>query len=437
VTFEDYDLRSPLVLTGGTIADATEALATVTVADAQGNTATGRGTVFLSAIWAWPRSERSFVERVDAMQQMCLEIADFMPVLCHEPLHPIRHALALEDWADGHRVAVGLRLFLAEHIPRLAMLVCMSPFDAALHDAYGRLHGMSSYDVLGREFTGEDLSCWLGEVGEGRYLDAFIRPRGRSALDAWLVVGTNDALRERDARDLGDGLPSSVESWIRRCGYRLFKLKVKGADPVAEAEWVAGVFEEIVAIRNELGLGGEMGYLVDPNEGCEGPWVVMAFLHELRRRSQAAYDGLRYIEQPTERDLGANEWDMREIAACRPVFVDESVEDLDALEHAAHLGWTGPALKTCKGHSAALLEIAWCHLHGCPYTLQDLTNPNIGAVQAAGLAAHSDTLNGVELNVMQFVPASSLAEARRFPGLFQVRDGVHRVDDLGAVGLLY
>jgi len=93
------------------------------------------------------------------------------------------------------------------------------------------------------------------------------------------------------------------------------------------------------------------------------------------------------------------------------------VEDLAALEYAAQLGWTGPALKTCKGHSAALLEIAWCHLTGHPYTMQDLTNPNIGAVQAAGLAARCEALNGVELNVMQFVPASSIATAAEYPEL--------------------
>jgi len=68
VTFEDYDLRSPLVITGGSIEEATEAQVSVTVADDSGRTATGRGTVFLSAIWAWPQSKHGFVERVDAMQ---------------------------------------------------------------------------------------------------------------------------------------------------------------------------------------------------------------------------------------------------------------------------------------------------------------------------------------------------------------------------------
>ncbi|MGC9316569.1 MAG: enolase C-terminal domain-like protein [Armatimonadota bacterium] len=437
VTFEDYPMRSPLILTGGTIEDATEARCTVTVQGAGGSVATGRGTVFLSAIWAWPESKLSVMQRVDAMQQMCIEIADRMPVWCIDPRHPIEHGMDLHERVDGLAIPVGKRLFIEERIPTLAALVCLSPFDQALHDAYGRLHGISSYEALSREFLPQGLSAWLPEAGEGRFLDEIIFRRERDELDAWLVVGVNDALREADAEEIGDGLPASVEGWIRRCGYRCFKLKVKGADPRAEAEWVAGVYSEIAAIRDELGMRGEIRYEVDANEGCEGPWVVTEFLDALEGIDTGAYDALDYLEQPTERDLGANRWDMSEIAVRKPVLADEGVTSLEELRLAGHLGWSGPALKTCKGHSLALLEIAWCELTGRPYALQDLTNPNLAAVHAAGLAAHCDTCNGVELNVMQFIPASSSAEAERFPGIFHVRDGVHRLDDLGDEGLLY
>lgn len=437
ITFEDYPLRSPLVLTGGTIEEATEARCTVTVADERGNTATGSGTVFLSAIWAWPRSELGFLQRVDAMQQMCIEIADRMTVWCVEPRHPLEHALDVHDRVDSLAIPVGRRLFITERIPTLAALLCWSPFDQALHDACGRLHGISSYQTLGREFLPHDLSRWLGEVGEGRYLDEFIHRRERDALDAWLVVGTNDALREADAEDPGDGLPASVEGWIDRCGYRCFKLKTKGADPEAEAQWVASVYREIAAIRDEQGLGGEIRYQVDANEGCEGPWVVIEFLDALEALDPEAYAALAYLEQPTERDLAANRWDMAPVARRKPVLADEALTGLEDLRLALELGWSGPALKTCKGHSMALLEIAWCELTGRPYALQDLTNPGIGALHAAGLAAHCDAINGVELNVMQFIPASSGAEAERFPGIFHVRDGVHRPGDLGEQGLGY
>lgn len=437
VTFEDYPMRSPLVLTGGTVEEATEARCTVTVEDERGHRATGRGTVFLSAIWAWPQSQLSFLIRVDAMQQMCIEIADRMPVWCHDRRHPLEHGVDLHERVDGLSIPVGKRLFITERVPALAALVCWSPFDQALHDAYGRLLGISSYDALSREFLPQDLSAWLDELGKGRYLEEVIYRRERDRLDAWLVVGMNDTMRAADAEDLGDGLPSSVEGWIERCGYRCFKLKTKGADPSAEAEWVAAVYREIAEIRQELGLTGAIRYEVDANEGCEGPWVVTEFLDELETLDAEAYAALDYLEQPTERDLAANRWDMTPIAERKPVLADEGITSLDELRLAAELGWTGPALKTCKGHSLALLEIAWCELTGRPYALQDLTNPNIGAVHAAGLAAHCETRNGVELNVMQFIPASSRPEAAQFPGIFEVRDGVHRVGGLTGVGLGY
>ena len=437
VTFEDYPLRSPLVLTGGVVSEATEARCTVTVADERGNTATGCGTVFLSAIWAWPQSELSFLQRVDAMQQMCIEVADRMPVWCIEPRHPVEHGMDVCERVDSLSIPVGRRLFITERIPTLAALVCWSPFDQALHDAYGRLLGISSYEALGRRYLRYDLSTWLGEVGEGRYLDEVIYRREGDRLDAWLVVGPEDALRESDAEDLGDGLPASVQGWIRRCGYRCFKLKTRGADPGSEASWAAGVYREIVAIRDEQGLSGEIRYEVDANEGCEGPWVVAEFLDALEAKDSEAYAALDYLEQPTERDLAANRWDMGPIARSKPVFADEGIVSLQDLQLATGLGWSGPAVKTCKGHSAALLEIAWCELTGHPYVLQDLTNPNIGAVHAAGLAAHCEARNGVELNVMQFIPASSRAEAERFPGIFHVREGAHRLDGLAGAGLGY
>ncbi|MFW6437498.1 MAG: enolase C-terminal domain-like protein [Armatimonadota bacterium] len=437
ITFEDYPMRAPLVLTGGTIEEATEARCTVTIEDVHGRTAAGRGTVFLSAIWAWPQSELGYLTRVDAMQQMCIEIADRMPVWCYDARHPLEHGIVLHERVDGLSIPVGKRLFITERIPTLAALVCWSPFDQALHDAYGRLLGISSYDALSREFLPHDLSRWLGEAGEGRYLDEIIYRRERNELDAWLVVGANDALREADADDPGDGLPASVEGWIARCGYRCFKLKTRGADPCGEAQWVASVYREIAAIRMDLGLGGEMIFEVDANEGCEGPWVVTEFLNELEALDEEAYAALSYLEQPTERDLGANRWDMTPITRRKPVVADESITGIEDLRLATELGWTGPALKTCKGHSLALLEIAWCELSGRAYTLQDLTNPNIGAVHAAGLAAHCNTRNGVELNVMQFIPASSHAESEQFPGVFEVRDGVHRVDGLRGSGLGY
>ena len=46
-------------------------------------------------------------------------------------------------------------------MPKLCTLVTASPVDAALHDAFGRLHGRNSFTVCGRDFVRYDLSHYL------------------------------------------------------------------------------------------------------------------------------------------------------------------------------------------------------------------------------------------------------------------------------------
>lgn len=439
IAFIGRRFRKALVLSGGVIEIITEARATVTVENDTGHRATGTGNVFLSYVWAWPGSTLGYEQCDAAMRALCEDVAAALPKIGNAPMHPLFHGMALSAEVDGIAERTSRRIGLSEGegIPRLARMVCASPFDAAMHDAYGRLQGMSSYECLGKEYVGHDLSAWLGPIGCGHYLDEFIYPRHWKTLDAWLVVGPNDALYEEGAEEIGDGLPDSIQGWVERHGYRALKLKTKGNDAHGEAEWVAGVYRAVRDIRACAGMDERVRYLVDPNEGCADAGAMVEFLEELRRIDGEAYAALEYIEQPTGRDLGAYDFDMKEIAAMKPVLIDEALQDLRMLDVAAEQGWSGIAAKTCKGHSSTLLEIAWASLTGHMYTLQDLTNPGIGAVHSAGLAAHCDTANGVEVNSMQYAPAANEGIAERFPGIFDVRDGVHRLDELGAEGLLY
>src|SRR5207253_330459 len=143
------------------------------------------------------------------------------------------------------------------------------------------------------------------------------------------------------------------------------------------------------------------------------------------------------VEQPTQRDLESSPLDMRPLAVRKPVLVDEGILSLRHLELAREQGWNGLALKTCKGHSAALLCVAWAHLQGWIYALQDLTNPGLAMLHAAGFAAHTQTVNGAELNSPQFTPAANAGIEARHPGLVHVRAGRHDTTSLGDVGLGY
>jgi len=128
---------------------------------------------------------------------------------------------------------------------------------------------------------------------------------------------------------------------------------------------------------------------------------------------------------------------MSEVARIKPVVVDEGVTDLDDLDLAFKLGWSGIGLKTCKGHSSSLLYVAKARDAGKVVTVQDLTNPGRALVHSAGFAARIDTLMGVEYNSRQYLPHAAPDVRRRHQGLFEVRDGQVSTTTLTSLGLGY
>ena len=52
-----------------------------------------------------------------------------------------------------------------------------SPVDAALHDAFGKLHGRNSFTACGKDFVRYDLSHYLNREFRGEYLDQYISPK--------------------------------------------------------------------------------------------------------------------------------------------------------------------------------------------------------------------------------------------------------------------
>ena len=164
---------------------------------------------------------------------------------------------------------------------------------------------------------------------------------------------------------------------------------------------------------------------------------MVEYLHRLEERAPQAYDALLYVEQPTERDLRAHRFDMRELSVVKPVIVDESLTGLEEMDLALELGWSGVALKTCKCHSMELLIAARCQMLGIPYTIQDLTNPGLSLLHSVGLGARLRPLMGVEANSRQYYPESSTPERQIHPGIAGVRGGVATTQSLLGSGLGY
>jgi hypothetical protein len=126
---------------------------------------------------------------------------------------------------------------------------------------------------------------------------------------------------------------------------------------------------------------------------------------------------------------------MHEAAKLRPVVIDESLTDLDSLMLAREMGYTGVALKACKGQSEALLMAAAAQKYKMFLCVQDLTCPGASLVHSAGLAAHVPGVAAIEANSRQYVPAANSGWEKKFPGIFIIKDGFLATETLTGPGL--
>lgn len=408
VSFRARPFRVPLVLSSGPISEITEAEAEVTVC-VGGREATGRGVIYLSDLWAWPDSALSPAYRDGQMRALCERIAAELPGLCGgEPEHPLELGLRLHT-------AVHL-LALSEAMPSLARSVCLSPFDAALHDAVGQARQCSAFAFYEESVSLPSADVYFPDGGAAQAISRTLRPP-LTDLTAWLVVGTTEPLDE-------------MARWVQERGYRAFKLKLSGLDNTTD---VARTIEVYRAARSLGVLAPRL--CVDSN--CANPDAesVRDYLLRLQAGDDAAYAALEYVEQPTGRDIATFAYDWQEVTTLKPVLLDEGLTDFDCLERAAEQGWGGFALKTCKGQSFSLVAAAWARERGLLLAQQDLTNPGLAAIHSFLMAAHLHTINGVELNSPQYTPDANHAWLPRLKSLFEPTDGLHRLPGGVPVGL--
>jgi L-alanine-DL-glutamate epimerase-like enolase superfamily enzyme len=177
-------------------------------------------------------------------------------------------------------------------------------------------------------------------------------------------------------------------------------------------------------------------YSTDFNEKCADVDYVLEFLKRIKKLSPSAYDRIHYIEQPTHRDLAAHpENKMHEAAKLKPIVIDESLISYEALLLAREQGYTGVALKACKGQTEALFAAAAAQKFGMFLCVQDLTCPGYSFLHSASLAARIAPVAAIEGNSRQYCPAANRKLARTFPSMFEIRDGTVGTGVLSGIGL--
>ncbi|QQS49371.1 MAG: hypothetical protein IPM66_03740 [Acidobacteriota bacterium] len=430
--FEEHLYRAPYKFGGVPVDRATILNARIRVRSRDGRSSEGFGSMPLGNVWSFPSRQLTYDDTLGAMRKLADRI-QVITASCTDFGHPVDLNQILEPEYFRSAGELSTELKLPESIPRLCTLVTASPFDAAIHDAFGKLHQRSCYQTYGRDLMRRDLGAYLGKEFSGESLGDYILSKARPRLAVFHSVGGADAvLREELVKPVGDGMPEILAEWIRKDGLTHIKIKLQGEDLAWDIERTV----KIDRVASETRPGIDWKYCVDFNERCPNVDYVLEYLRKVKERAPVGFERILYLEQPTARDLASNRKNvMHEAAKLRPVVIDESLVDLESLRLAREMGYTGVALKACKGQSQAMLMAAAARKYGMFLTVQDLTCPGAALIHSVGIAAHVPGVAGIEANARQYMPAANRPWEATFPGIFRIRDGSFDTSGLDGPGL--
>ena len=141
-------------------------------------------------------------------------------------------------------------------------MVCASPYDLALHDAYGVARGLPVYQCYGEDHCNADLSAFLEPAADsevdftGKYAADFLVSPRPEKIPVWHLVGGLDPLDESELKgdEPKDGYPVHLEEWIEADGLNCLKIKLRGND----SNWD---YERLPV--NRMHCGSEVGRVLD------------------------------------------------------------------------------------------------------------------------------------------------------------------------------
>lgn len=434
-SYEDFRYRTPIKFGGVALDRCTVLIVEVTVHTLAGKTARGFGSMPMGNVWSFPTKMLTYDQTLAAMKAVIERVARITRG-CTESGHPIDLNWSLEHEYVMAAKEVDAELKLADKIPILCTLVCASSFDAALHDAFGKAHGLNCYDTYGHDFMNHDVGHFLGDAFKGESLDRYVSKAPKAKMPLYHLIGALDPLEDKDIpKRINDGLPETLGEWIRTDGLTHLKIKLNGDNLDWDVERVVGVDRVSSEVQQQRGVA-RWYYSLDFNEKCPNVAYLLEFLKQVKSCRPDGFERIQYIEQPTARDLKANRQNvMQEASKIRPVVIDESLIDLESILIAREMGYTGVALKACKGQSQSLLMAAAAQKFGMFLCVQDLTCVGASLIHSAGLAAHVPGVAAIESNGRQYCPAANEPWAKTHPGIMRITDGTMATETLTGLGL--
>tara|TARA_R110002073_G_scaffold284747_2_gene448978 strand:- start:9343 stop:10725 length:1383 start_codon:yes stop_codon:yes gene_type:complete len=439
VRSETYDYRTPMKFGGRVVTDVT-VVSVDCNAESASRAASGLGSMTMGVAWAWPDPSVGDTEKLDIVVELVGRIAKAFsgseltghPLdICHQMI-PVRESLAKQLASERG---------LSSPIPDLAVLLAASPVEAALFDAHGKAADQSSYALLSQPYLEHDLAHYLGEPAyRDVWLGDLISDKPVPSMPLYHLVGALDPLGDGDLdQPVGDGLPETLRDWIVRDGLTHLKIKLNGDDLDWDVQRVIRTHQVASSVREKPASGqADWAFSLDFNEKCADEEYVLSVLERITREQPDALRCIQYIEQPTHRDLERlPAITMHRVRERLPVVIDESLVNLRSLRTAIKQGYSGIALKACKGHAEALLLGAVARHEKLFLCVQDLTCVGASLLHSASLAAHIPGVAAIESNGRQYSPAANQRWMADFGEFFEVRGGQVPTRMLSGPGLGY
>lgn len=365
-------------------------------------------------------------------------------------------ATPFDTWANAHPVV--MRYGRESGLNGLTTQFGSSLYERALIDAHGKHLGATFHTMLRDNLLGIRPDNIAPQLAGFSPRD-FVAQTPPTGVHIRHTVGLGDALRDSELPE-GErrvqGLPATVEGWIREAGVHYFKIKASGDATVdgARLESIFGLLRECAPVDYAVTLDG--------NEQFTSLAALKDWWDTLSARPALSgfWQRVLYFEQPVDR-ARALEVSREEVAALGPAFppllIDESDDAVDTFQRAVNCGYRGVSAKNCKGVFKSVVNAAVAaHLsHGKPgaffLSAEDLCNQPVVPLQQDLCVASALGVTHAERNGHHYAGLldhlsqkeraqalsqhGSLYEPHGASGRLRIRDGVVDVRSLQVPGL--
>jgi hypothetical protein len=352
----------------------------VTIETQHGERSCGYAADFLAYRWFDKRPHKSLLDNVS---DLVLAIRSALAICQASPAYRTAFELWQECLAEMTAAAP------AHDLNDLTVSFGASMPERAVIDALGRLVGLPMADLLKSDALGIDLGGLDPDLG-GIDVRDILPKQPLSRLRIRHTVGLLDPITAADrpaGAAVSDGLPETLEDYLRVDSIRFLKIKVTGRldEDLARLGSIAGLLSRSAS---------PCAVTLDGNEQYADLGAFAKLVDRLRMTPelQPFYRAILFIEQPLERSVAlAPETAslLKRIGEHKPVIIDEADGTLHAFRTAMALGYRGVSHKNCKGVYKSLMNLARARrrneMIGAEHyfvSAEDLTNLPVVPLQA-------------------------------------------------------